>query len=569
MPEKPTYEELKKKVMKLEKVAVEHKRISKSLEENEARYRQIFNIAPAGIWEVDFRTGKFVDVNDAVCEYSGYSKDELLSMNAIDVLTAESQKIFLSRTGKVLNGESEPDDVDYEIIRKDGRLAWFSISNRYIYEGGNIVGATVVARDITAKKQAAEELRRSEKKFRTLVNTAPYGIQLTNRNGKILYSNPAHHAIQGFANGALIGKYIWDLIVDKKSKILSKLYYANLIKNKPLPVAYCNKNKTKDGRLIDVQINWDYIKNTNDEVEGIISIIQDITEKKQIEEALRTSEEHLRSLMENASDFVVYRLVRDDQGPNHLRVFFVSPSIKYILGVHDPVNFESWYENIHPKDVEKITEANLKAFETLKFDEEFRVFNQNKGAWRWIRAISSGGHNEKGWNDYVNGIMIDVTDKHRAHQKLKASEKNLENKTKNLSEMNMALNALIKNMELKEFNFQEQVMANIQQLVLPYLNKIRDNPGDIVTKSLVDIVESNLATITAKFTHQLSSSLYRLTSTEIKVANLIKLGNTTKNIATALGISYKTVESHRERIRKKLGINNQKINLRSLLLSIK
>jgi DNA-binding CsgD family transcriptional regulator len=135
-------------------------------------------------------------------------------------------------------------------------------------------------------------------------------------------------------------------------------------------------------------------------------------------------------------------------------------------------------------------------------------------------------------------------------------------------EMNAALNVLIKNLESKESDIQEQVIANVQQLVLPYLDKIRANPDDISTESLVDIVESNLTAITAKFTHRLSSNLYCLTSTEIKVANLIKLGNTTKDIATALGISYKTVESHRERIRKKLGINNRKINLRSRLLAM-
>ncbi len=135
------------------------KRAEEALRESEERYRQIFNIAPAGIWEVDFRTGKFIDVNDAVCEYSGYTKDELLSMNALDVLTEESQEILLNRTGKVLSGKSVPDTVDYEIIRKDGSLVWLCISNRYIYEDENIVGATVVARDITERKQAEEEIK--------------------------------------------------------------------------------------------------------------------------------------------------------------------------------------------------------------------------------------------------------------------------------------------------------------------------------------------------------------------------------------------------------------------------
>jgi PAS domain S-box-containing protein len=430
MSEKPTHEELVGKIKELEQESVKRKQMEKALQESEERYRQIFNIAPAGIYEVDFRTGKFINVNEAVCEYSGYTRDELLSMNAIDVLTKDSQDRLLSRMVKALNKKDMPDSVDYEIIKKDGSTGWLRINNRYIYDGENIIGSTVVAQNITERRRAEEELKKSEQKFRTLVNAAPYGIQLTDKKGKIVYSNPAHHAIQGYADGKLIGRYIWDLIIDEEKKIRTKKYYSDLIENISSPVVYFNKNQTKDGRLIDVQINWDYIRNTSGDVEGIISIVRDITEKKQLEDALHESNEQL-------------------------------------------------------------------------------------------------------------------------------------------IEMNAALNALIKNMEVKESDFQEQVTANIQHLVLPYLHKLKDNTANSARKSLIDIVELNLNKITANFTHQLSSSLYSLTSTEIKVADLVRLGKTTKEIATTLNISHKTVESHRERIRKKLGISNQKINLRSHLLSIK
>jgi DNA-binding CsgD family transcriptional regulator len=166
----------------------------------------------------------------------------------------------------------------------------------------------------------------------------------------------------------------------------------------------------------------------------------------------------------------------------------------------------------------------------------------------------------------IDDLLIE---KDNAYKALEATERELFKKASILQDTNAALNVLIKNMESKESKLQKKVMANIQQLVLPYLQQIKNVAKDIAIKSLIDIVESNLTTVTAEFTHQLSSSLYSLTSTEIKVANLIKLGNTTKEIANTLGISPKTVESHRERIRKKLGLQNQKINLRTRLLSIK
>lgn len=165
-------------------------------------------------------------------------------------------------------------------------------------------------------------------------------------------------------------------------------------------------------------------------------------------------------------------------------------------------------------------------------------------------------------------IMIDVTEKYELYRKLKNTEKQLALTTERLLESNAALNALIKNMESKESDLQEQVLANIRFLVLPYLQRIKENAAESAKSSLIDIVEFNLKKVTENFTRRLSSSSYSLTSSEIRVANLIKLGNTTKEIAAMLGTSYKTIESHREAIRRKLGIKYKKINLRSRLLSI-
>jgi PAS domain-containing protein len=128
-------------------------------------------------------------------------------------------------------------------------------------------------------------------------------------------------------------------------------------------------------------------------------------------DTVRESEGHLRSLMESASGFAVYRLVSDESRPNKLRVLFVSPSVQGILGIPDPMQFESWFANIHPDDVDRIAEANLKAFETYRFDEQYRSFHAEKGEWRWIHAISNAAVDGNRWTGYVNGIIIDITQK--------------------------------------------------------------------------------------------------------------------------------------------------------------
>ena len=74
----------------------------KQLRESELKYRQIFNHAPAGIYEIDVLTGRFISVNQLMCEYTGYSETELLSMNAMDILAEESRAEFLDRVAKYI-----------------------------------------------------------------------------------------------------------------------------------------------------------------------------------------------------------------------------------------------------------------------------------------------------------------------------------------------------------------------------------------------------------------------------------------------------------------------------------
>jgi len=154
------------------------------------------------------------------------------------------------------------------------------------------------------KRKANDTLKNNEKKYRNLLNTIPYGIQFADLEGKITYSNPAHHKIKGYVDGDLLGKYIWDLIADEEKKLATKEYYQSILKEQPHPIAYFNVDKTKDGRLIDTQINWDYIRDTKGEIEGIISITSDITEQRKTSEQLCKSEEKFRSAFHTSPDSI-------------------------------------------------------------------------------------------------------------------------------------------------------------------------------------------------------------------------------------------------------------------------
>ena len=140
----------------------ERKQAEEAMQESETRYRQLFENAPAGIYEVDLTTGRILSVNDALCEYTEYTKDELLTINALDLLTEESQKIFIERMAGYAAGEPVPSTLEYKARSKSGREFWISINPKYFYKEGIPVRASVVAHDITERKNVEKALRESE-----------------------------------------------------------------------------------------------------------------------------------------------------------------------------------------------------------------------------------------------------------------------------------------------------------------------------------------------------------------------------------------------------------------------
>jgi two-component system, cell cycle sensor histidine kinase and response regulator CckA len=143
-----------------------------------------------------------------------------------------------------------------------------------------------LADDLQRRKRAERDLRMSEEKYRTLVETMPLGVQLTDREGRIIFSNPAHHRIQNREPGELVGKFIWDLVDAPADKEHTRNYYRSLLKEQPHPTTYFSKDRTKNGHLIHTQINWDYIRDEYGEVQRILSVINDISELKRLEAEL-------------------------------------------------------------------------------------------------------------------------------------------------------------------------------------------------------------------------------------------------------------------------------------------
>ena len=167
--------------------------------------------------------------------------------------------------------------------------------------------------------------------------------------------------------------------------------------------------------------------------------------------------------------------------------------------------------------------------------------------------------------------MRDCSERKRVLEELRRSHESLEEKvserTKGIEDVNTALRVLLKGREDDKHTHEEKILANVNELVLPYLDRLKTTRLDERQRASIAIIEANLKDIVAPFAARTASRNLSLTPSEIQIANLIKHGMTAKEIAEIISLSPRTIECHRASIRKKLGINNRKVNLRAFLMS--
>ena len=166
-------------------------------------------------------------------------------------------------------------------------------------------------------------------------------------------------------------------------------------------------------------------------------------------------------------------------------------------------------------------------------------------------------------------IISDITDRKRKEEALQKREIELKAKTRRLEETNTARKVLLKRREDDRNELEEKMLFNVKELIEPYVEKMKDSRLDDSQKTYMEIIESNMNDIISPFARWVSAKHRGLTYTELQITNLIKHGKASKDISNVLNLSLNTIQSYRKSIRKKLGIQNERVNLRTYLTSIK
>ena len=168
------------------------------------------------------------------------------------------------------------------------KLVWSVIAVFLVFTGF----IALLSYNIVSRHEAEKALKENEEKYRLLIETIPHGILEIDMAGKITFANSAHLKMLNYSSEELVGKLFYDLIPSKDRRRIKRIL-EKLEGDMPIPASYQSQYKTKDGSIIDVQFDWNFKRDIDGKITGIISVVSDITEQLRTEEQAKLRQEQL------------------------------------------------------------------------------------------------------------------------------------------------------------------------------------------------------------------------------------------------------------------------------------
>jgi PAS domain S-box-containing protein len=269
-----------------------------ALRESEQRYRSLFDGVPVGLYRT-MPTGQFVDANPALVEMLGYpDRDALLAINAADLYVDAEDRV---RWQAQVEREGTVPGYETRLQRHDGTVIWARTTAHALLDGeGQLLCYEGSLEDITERKLAEAELRQLSE----VVNQSPMYILITDPHGAIEYANPAFLDITGYTQQEVLGKNPRILQSGQTPLSLYQELWDTVLSGKTWKGELLNKKK--DGTLYWESATISPSVNSDGVITHLVAVKEDITERKRMEEALRTTQMHFTGFMDASTDGVSY-----------------------------------------------------------------------------------------------------------------------------------------------------------------------------------------------------------------------------------------------------------------------
>ncbi len=522
-------------------------------------FNSLFYNSALGI-AIAYPNGDLGRVNPALCKLLGYREKELLQRRLQTILAPDQWYRLAIAFENICIGKQKNAQFSVAFRRREGKTIHGLLDlSRVVDDATNPCPILIQIKDISSLIRAESELEQNLQWYRALYNSTLEAVFIFSKH-VCIDANQTASTMFGIPQENLIGILGADIIA---SEYLER-FNQPIISDDELPYRAIAIKKNGSRFHVIIQSKRVRIRNNNYRV----TMIRDIDAQVKVEAALRESERHLRSLMESASNFALFRLRNNLENPCQPQSIFISPSIGEIADLDEVTDFQSWLKVIHPDDTEPLLDTARQMLETHRMDRRVRIQGSGGRGWRWLHIICVAVTDEIDNSLFFNGIILDITSEVEATAALKARESELKERTESLFEVNTALEVLLRKREADRFDVEEKMLSNAKNLILPYLEKLKASRLDDRQRTYLNLIESNLNELISPLSQRVSHHYFNLTPLEIQVADLVKEGKTTKEIAQILGRSIRTIESVRYTIRRKLGLKKKRSSLRSHLISI-
>jgi len=382
-----------------------------SVRESEDRFRSTFEQAAVGICHVS-PDGRFVRVNQKLCDILGYSSDELLSRTFQEITHPDDLDADLDYVSQVLADEIQTYSMEKRYIRKNRTQVWANLTvslTRDAYGAPNYFISVV--EDISSRRVAEQALRDSEEKYKVLVEESFDGV-FVQKGTKIVFTNSRLREMLGYEKGELEGLDHWLVYHPEYQEITRERAKARL-RGESAPPRYEVRMQRKDGSSFEAEINARAVQFVGEP--GIQVWIRDVSERKQAENALRESEERFRTAFQTSPDPIA--ITRPSDG-----VFIeVNDGFTRLSGfTRDEVIGKSSMElNIWggPEDRDRLTAELNERGSVTNLEAQFRgKSGQVRTGLMSARVVVLGGE------PHILSVTRDVEDWKKAERALRESE---------------------------------------------------------------------------------------------------------------------------------------------------
>ncbi len=387
--------------------------------------------------------GRLLKVNRTACTMLGYPEAELLTKTFRDISHPDDIAPTESRLQPVLDGKQTTNWLEKRYLRKDGTIVWALVQTVMIHaEDGSPLYRLTEAEDITERKLAEESLRRSEAKFRAIVENSDSGVAFLDANGNILYRSPNYDQINGFTSEERIGRNGFETVHPDDLERVRALF--NEVLQRPdVPIQAEFRIQHKNGRWLWIDaIVRNLLKNPD--VEAIAISARDSTQRKQAEESLRRSEAKFRAVVENGSDEFLF-------GDSEGMISYRSPGLLNINGYanEERVGYNG-FEFVHPDDLENVRKvwSRVLAEPNTPLSAEYRHRHRD-GSWRWVESTAQNLLN----NPDVRQLILVTRDIHarkQAEKALQISEQAAQRANEQLRMVNETLANLTSGLDIEQ-----------------------------------------------------------------------------------------------------------------------